>query len=338
MKASKDWNGKHILINRTDSIGDVMLTLPITAWLKEQFPTCKITFLCRNYTAPLVVRYKAVDQIIKLDDFQSLSQTEQIQTIEQLNVDVVIHVFPRKELAKLFKKARVPQRIGTSHRFFHLTTCNIRPNFTRKKSPLHEAQLNFELLRPLGLNTIPSLDQINNYTLLFQIEQVTLPSEFENLLDTQFVILHPKSQGSAKEWPIDKYLELSKQLIVNGYEIVFTGTETEGEKFRSLIPNEAGYHDSTGKLTIEQLLVLIQQAQALVACSTGPLHLAGFLNTPSIGLFSPKKPIHPGRWRPLGKHVQTLVFEESCERCRAKKECNCIEQISTEQVLATILN
>lgn len=337
MKENKNWNGKHIAISRVDSIGDVLLTLPITAWLKEQFPTCRITFICRNYTAPIVKYYTAIDDIVKVDDLFTLPKKEQADAIESLGIDAVVHVFPKKELAKLFKKAKVPVRIGTSHRMFHLSTCNVRPNFTRKKSPLHESQLNFELLRPFGLTEIPSFEQVNTYTSQFVIEKQELPEEFETLLKKKYVVLHPKSQGSAREWPIEKYTELARKLIVNGYEVVFTGTEPEGKQFRNLIPLVDKCHDSTGKLTIDQLIWLIRHASALVACSTGPLHIAGFMDVKAIGLFSPRIPIHPGRWRPLGKHSTTLVFDPNCEKCGSKKECNCISDISVDTVFNEIL-
>lgn len=338
MKENKNWNGKHIAISRVDSIGDVLLTLPITAWLKERFPTCHITFFCKNYTAPIVKYYAAIDDIVKIDDLFTLPKSEQADAIESLGIDAVVHVFPKKELAKLFKKAKVPMRIGTSHRLFHLNTCNVRPNFTRKKSPLHESQLNFELLRPFGLTEIPSFEQVNSYTSGFGIEKQELPEEFEALLNKKYVVLHPKSQGSAREWPIEKYVELAGKLIVNGYEVVFTGTESEGSQFRNLIPKDAKVHDSTGKLTIDQLIWLIKNASALVACSTGPLHIAGFLNTKAIGLFSPRTPIHPGRWKPLGLRSTTLVFDPNCEKCREKKACDCISEISVENVLYETLN
>ncbi|AEA43461.1 glycosyltransferase family 9 protein [Fluviicola taffensis] len=334
---TKDWNGKHIAISRTDSIGDVLLTLPITAWLKEKYPTCKITFFCRNYTAPIVKHYESVDDIVKIDDLLTLPKKEQIDAIESLNLDAVVHVFPKKELAKLFKKALVPTRIGTSHRLFHLNTCNIRPNFTRKKSPLHESQLNFELIRPFGLSQIPSLEEVSKYTSSFGSEKEELPPEFDSLIGKKYVILHPKSQGSAREWPIEKYIELAKQLIVKDYEVVFTGTEQEGKLFRKEIPTDASSYDSTGKLNIDQLIWLIKNASGLVACSTGPLHIAGFLNTKAIGLFSPRIPIHPGRWKPLGKHSTPLIFDSNCEKCMAKKECDCISSISVETVLNEIL-
>lgn len=338
MKENKNWNGKHIAISRVDSIGDVLLTLPVTAWLKERFPTCRITFFCKNYTAPIVKYYSAIDDIVKVDDLFTLPKHEQADAIESLGIDAVVHVFPKKELAKLFKKAKVPTRIGTSHRLFHLNTCNIRPNFTRKKSPLHESQLNFELLRPFGLKEIPTFEQVSKLTYLFSIEAQNLPEEFQALLDKKFVILHPKSQGSAREWPIEKYIELASKLIVNGYEVVFTGTESEGKQFRQLLPEDIRCHDSTGQLSIDQLIWLIKNASALVACSTGPLHIAGFLHVKTIGLFSTRIPIHPGRWKPLGDHSTVIVFDANCEKCKAKKACDCISEIPVDTVLHEILN
>jgi ADP-heptose:LPS heptosyltransferase len=34
-----------IIISRTDSIGDVILTLPLCVWLKKQFPQTELIFL-----------------------------------------------------------------------------------------------------------------------------------------------------------------------------------------------------------------------------------------------------------------------------------------------------
>lgn len=335
---TKNWNGKHIAISRVDSIGDVLLTLPVTAWLKQQFPSCKITFFCKNYTAPIVKYYTAVDDIVKIDDLFTLPKKEQADAIESLGIDAMVHVFPKKELAKVFKKAKVPVRIGTSHRLFHLNTCNVRVNFTRKKSPLHEAQLNFELLRHFGLKEIPAFETVSNYTAQFVIEKQQLPEEFESLIGKKYVVLHPKSQGSAREWPMEKYVQLAEELTAKGYQVVFTGTENEGKLFRKEIPQNSNCHDSTGKLSIDQLIWLIQNAAALVACSTGPLHIAGFLDIKAIGLFSSRIPIHPGRWRPLGARAKALVFDPECETCKAKKECDCISHISVATVLKEILD
>ena len=43
-----------IIISRTDSIGDVMLTLPLCVWLKEKYPNTELVFLGRTYTESIV--------------------------------------------------------------------------------------------------------------------------------------------------------------------------------------------------------------------------------------------------------------------------------------------
>ena len=325
-----DLNNKKVIISRTDSIGDVMLTLPICAWLKNQFPSVKIIFLGKGYTRPIVEAYKAVDSFIDWNDYVDLPKTEQLQHFNDLKADVIIHVFPNKEIASLAKKAKVDIRVGTSHRSFHLMTCNHRMNFTRKNSDLHEAQLNHELLRPFGLTKLPSLEEIIKETKLLSVPKVKLPSQFSSLKD--MTILHPKSQGSAKEWPLEKYMSLAKQLATEGKMVVFTGTDNEGAKFRGHIPSLPNCIDTTGKLSLEQLMVLISKASNLVACSTGPLHIAGYYGVNTIGLFSPKRPIHPGRWKALGEKVNIIVFDEKCKPCSNGKDCFCIEDIKVEAV------
>ncbi len=312
-----------------------MLTLPTVAWLKETYPSCHITFLCRNYTKAIVARYQGVDEVLTLEALEALPSQSRVQFIQDQQFDIIVHVFPRKELAQLFKKAAVQVRIGTSHRGFHLLTCNIRPSFSRKRSSEHEAQLNFELLRPLGIEKLPTFDQLNTWTKLFHVQNVELPETIEQALQqsTKTAVLHPKSQGSAREWPMEKYIDLANRLVADDTTVFFTGTEQEGAKFRETLPENTRIIDTTGKLTIEQLLVLLSRIDLLVACSTGPLHIAGFLGKRAIGLFSPRIPIHPGRWRALGERAIALVFDPECPTCKAKKPCTCIEQITVENVI-----
>lgn len=312
-----------------------MLTFPLCAWLKATFPEIELIFLGKGYTKSIVQAYSKVDKFVDWNDFINVPKAEKIENFRALKADAIIHIFPDKEIAALAKKARIPVRVGTSHRAYNLVTCSHRVNFTRKNSNLHEAQLNFELLRPFGLLEIPSLESLQESTKYFQVPDVELPTEFKGLKN--LTIVHPKSQGSAVEWPIENYIELAELLIARGKTVVFTGTEAEGGKFRAQLPKESKILDSTGKLSLEQLIVLIASAENLVACSTGPLHIAGFLGINAIGLFSPRRPIHPGRWKALGKHVSILTYDDECPNCKQKKPCDCIAKISVASVLEKIV-
>ena len=41
-------------------------------------------------------------------------------------------------------------------------------DFTRKRSDKHESQLNFELLRPFGIKTLPTLEEVNGMLRSFE--------------------------------------------------------------------------------------------------------------------------------------------------------------------------
>lgn len=332
---NKPENIKRILISRTDSIGDVALTLPMCVWLKEQFPHAELIYLGKAYTKPVISKFAVIDAFEDWSSLENLNRIQQIQHFKKLKIDAIIHVFPNKLIAKLAYDSGIRLRIGTAHRSFHWLTCNKLLNFSRKRSFLHESQLNFKLLNPFGLKVVPSFNEINKLIEnQFLQSKENLPGSILTSIQTtkNTVILHPKSQGSAVEWPLEKYIELALQLVSKDFIVIFSGTETEGITFRNAIPKHDNILDLTGKLSLEQYMALISKSHTLVACSTGPLHIAGLYNIHAIGLFSPRRPIHPGRWKPLGNNVSILVHDENCATCNAGKECTCISEITVAAV------
>ncbi len=297
-----------IVISRTDSIGDVVLTLPLAGILKKRFPTAKIIFFGNTYTKPVIACCEHVDEVWEWAKIAELSFEEQVNWLTEQNIDTFLHIFPRKEIARLVKKSGIKNRIGTSHRMYHLLTCNYRPNFTRKKSDLHEAQLNTKLLAPFGIRSDYSLEQLYEHIGFSNFP--TLPESFATLLDPakRNIVLHAKSQGSAIEWGVKNFIELSKALDPEKFNIFFTGTEKESVFFRDQLPDLTNVYDLSGKMTLDELIAFISKSDVLIAASTGPLHIAGISNINTFGLFSTKKPIHSGRWKPLGNRVS--VFED----------------------------
>lgn len=290
-----------------------MLTLPIAHVLKQKFPGCKIIFLGKSYTKPVIECCTSVDQIICWDETEKLDPQKQIDLFRSLKADCIVHVFPNKKVAALAKQARIPIRIGTSHRFFHWFSCNKLPNFTRKNSDLHEAQLNFELLAPLGIENKYSLKDIQGFFDLTKIKP--LNEELKNRIDrNRFnLILHPGSKGSAQEWSIGSFSELVKLLPKDKFQIFITGTKQEGEMIRDIFSKNDNVVNLTGKLSLPELISFIDNCDGLVAASTGPLHIAAVLGKRAIGLFSSKRPIFPLRWAPLGPKALFIESENVSE-------------------------
>jgi len=306
------------IISRTDAIGDVVLTLPMAGVLKQLYPDAQILFLGRAYTEEVVMASEHIDGFINWDKCKDLSI---------FNADAIIHVFPNKDIARAAKKAHIKERIGTTNRIYHWWTCNRLVKLSRRHSPLHEAQLNLQLLRPLGAAAQYSLEDIRRYYGLTRL--APLPADIAARIDPRRfnLVLHPKSRGSAREWGLDNFRELIRLLPQDHFKIFISGTAAEGELVRSLFGEFPFLTDLTGRLTLSQLISFLSRADGLVAASTGPLHLAAALGINAMGIYPPIRPMHPGRWAPVGAKAKVFVKEGECEDCRKTGNCHCIREI-----------
>jgi len=336
------------LISRTDAIGDVVLTLPVAGWLKQQYPGCRVVLIGRAYTAAVAAACPWVDEFLEFDALIAAGKLSPATLLAELRAyaaTAIIHVFPNKLLAKLARQAGIPVRIGTRNRLFHWLTCNQLVVLSRRHSPLHEAQLNLQLLAPLGHTEPLALPAVAPLVRL----QATGPlrPEWQQLLAARppgqlNVILHPRSRGSAREWGLVHFGQLAQQLHAAGHRVFISGTLDEGAElattnwFREY--KEYITADLTGQLTLPEFIAFIAAADGLVAGSTGPLHLAAALGRHALGLYPPIRPMHPGRWGPLGPLAEYLVFDRpDCQDCRTKPtDCTCIKAIEVATVAAQV--
>lgn len=313
-----------IILSRTDNLGDVMLTLPTAGVIKIFLPESQVLFLGKPYTRPLIESCKHIDEFYDWEKIEA-------EGLRALRADAIVHVLPRKEIAVAAKKAGIKTRIGTSHRLFHLLTCNKLIKLGRKNSDLHEAQLNIKLLKPLGITTDVLLDEVHNY---YGWKSAAIHDEVKPFISSEKfnLILHPKSKGSAIDWKLNNFYALAKQLDKEKFNIILTGTSSEGDQIKAECPeifDLSHVKNASGKLDLHQLINLIQHGNGLVACSTGPLHIAAASGIHCLGLYSANRPMHARRWGPLG--VKADYVEDDGD---SVKHLN----IPVEQVLARIRN
>jgi ADP-heptose:LPS heptosyltransferase len=290
--------------------------------LREALPDVQVDFLGRSYTKPIVERCAFISNFYDWDQLQN----------ESISVDAIIHVFPKSAISHWAKRQRIPQRIGTSHRVFHWINCNRLINLGRKNSDLHESQLNLKLLSPFTKDYQFPLAEIPPF---YGWKPALKPrSEFSKFLanDKFNLLLHPKSQGSAKEWPLTHYYNLARQLPPTNAQVIVTGTEAEGKLIQAECPKIfelPNVVDATGEFTLSEYIDFIWHADGLVACSTGPLHIAAASGINCLGLYANTRPIHAGRWGPVG---QQATYIES----NAPLNTSTLTGISVEEVIAVV--
>lgn len=323
----------HVLLSRTDSIGDVVLTLPVAGMLKRGMPGVRVTFLGRVYTAPLLRQCAHVDEVLTFEELQDAGDDGAVRILKERAPNAVVHVFPQPTVAHWCRRAGIPMRVGTSRRPWHWITCNRLVHGGRRKSDLHEAQLNTKLLRPFGFTDVPSLTELASLSGLYA---PALDASIRLHLDParRKVILHPLSKGSAVEWGLDRFAELIGRLDRSTWQVIVTGTATEAERYRPHLPLDPSHAwDAGGTLSLSQLIALIGSCDALVAASTGPLHIAAALGKRAIGLYASERPLHPGRWAPVGRDAHALTTEMPGAAVDAASQ---VRSITPQQVLRVL--
>lgn len=321
---------ERIIISRTDSIGDVILTLPMATLLKQLLPGCTVIFLGSSYTKDIVACCPDVDEFY---DWKTAD-------LADIKADTIIHVLPRPELAKAARRAKIQNRVGTTNRLYHWWTCNWLIKLSRKNSDLHEAQLNLKLLGFMeGVKKEYSLQEVVG---LMNFKSAKASCDAVQYIDNQKfnLILHPKSKGSAREWGLDNFKRLIEILPADSFKIFICGTENEGAMVRDALlstPRENTV-DLTGRLSLADYIAFIDHCDGLVAASTGPLHIAAALGKHALGLYPPIRPMHPGRWACIGKNAKVFVTDRQCDECRKTQDCRCMRMIEPEMLKSYLVN
>jgi len=325
---------RHILVVRTDAIGDVILSLPVITALRRAHPSASIAMLVHPRVHAIVEDHSDLDHIY-LDDGRTMNSIHQVRTFRKARFDACVLLHPTFRLALILFLSRIPIRIGTGYRFYSFFF-NRKVWEHRKNSVRHEAEYNLSLVKYLSAEDKPV---VFRYPVLDSAQKRvdSLIQELGISSRKPLVVLHPGSRGSALDWPISHFCRLAHRLLENGnVNIVVTGAESDKSKVNRIIKENSGHiWNLAGQLNLKELAALLKRVDLMVANSTGPLHIGAAIGTPVIGLFPPFTAASVRRWGPFGQLEDSLTPEvPECRRCTGEK-CsvwNCMERISVEDV------
>jgi ADP-heptose:LPS heptosyltransferase len=106
------------------------------------------------------------------------------------------------------------------------------------------------------------------------------------------IVIHPFSGSQKKNWPLDQYRELSKQLP---YEVTWlAGPEEE-------LPEAQRFEN------LADLAAYIASARLYIGNDSGITHLAAAVGVKTIALFGPKS---PRIWVPRGDNVEVVAVSD----------------------------
>jgi ADP-heptose:LPS heptosyltransferase len=134
---------------------------------------------------------------------------------------------------------------------------------------------------------------------------------YEILPTEAIIIVHPGTGGSAINLTVEQYAELVHNISqqIESFFIITSGPDEQeaAEKLSTLLTDvHHCIHYSTG--SIIEFSKFISLSDLFISGSTGPLHIAGALNSPTAAFYPSRRSATSLRWQTLNEQSRRITF------------------------------
>lgn len=335
-----------ILIIQTAFPGDVVLTLPMVQVIRKEIPSAQIDVIVTPQSATLLTNHYAISNIItydkKGDEAGIKGFFSKLKSIKLNNYDLAIIPHRSFRSALLAYLAGIPVRIG----FDKSKSKILYSKVIGYNQSLHEIDRNISLLAgtfPLNKEKeIPVLNSSNH-----EKEKIDLYLSDQNIINYNSLIgIAPGSVWMTKRWLEERYIELAKTLLDDGFQIVLIGGKQD-EELCSRIHNfvdRKNILNAAGKFNLIQSAELISRCKVIITNDSAPFHIALAMRTKSIAIFGPTTPGFG--FGPYDKSIQSGIETNGlfCKPCsiHGGNKCptgtmDCMKQVTAKMVKEKIL-
>lgn len=295
-----------------------MLSYPSFALLKHALPDCETYALVPEYTRDMAEACQWIDHIIidpgKNSGLRGLRDL--IHAFRNHNLDAAITLFSTSRIGFALVAAGIPFRLAPATKAAQVFY-NHKLTQRRSRSEKPEFAYNLDLIRYfLKIQDSDTNGKLEPPYLQFNKEEVQqLKQAFCNSRDLDIehpiIFIHPGSGGSANNLSLEQYQQLALSLAKKA-KINFVISAGPGEhQYAAQMANRLGdikytvYQSSEG---LKRFAQHIQFADVFISGSTGPLHIAGALNTATAAFYPRRRSATSLRWQTLNSEDKRLAF------------------------------
>ena len=309
---------KRILVIRNDKLGDFMLAWPSFALIKSNYPDATVIALVPEYTRPMAESCPWIDEVIA-DTARKNALLDAIKLaslIRRKAPTASISLFSEFRTALALWLARVPTRVAPATKIaqiFH----NVRIKQRRSESIKPEYEYNLDLVRHfLAVNgktdvrpCVPPCLAIDEAATGRRRSDYLAERQLAEL--TRLVIIHPGTGGSAINLSVEQYARLAREIAtqVQCHFIITAGPGEEviANELKNLLGGlNPAVHESRDGLV--EFARFISIADLFISGSTGPLHIAGAANVPTLAFYPSRKSATALRWQTLNTADRRLAY------------------------------
>ena len=338
-----------ILIIAPNWIGDAVMTQPLLANLKAQYPESKIDVLASTWVAPI---YRACSEVDEVIEAKFKHKQLQWNLRQQLAKELVsknyqaCFVLPNSFKSAIIPwLANIPFRAGYRGELrFGLINVSIDNPSKVNRPPMVEHYLALsQLLNEERVSSTESqlVPKLNVSTAAKQSILVKLISA--NVDPANIYVMCPGAEyGQTKRWPTSHFAQLAQKIITSNphSQIILLGSKgdhTLAQEIHSQTKQSTHIHNWCGNTSLDEAIALIDMGKAVISNDSGLMHIAAALKTPQVAIFGSSDPAHTP---PLSDKAKVIWLNLPCSPCH-KRVCplghlKCLNDILPEQVFATL--
>jgi len=265
---------KKVLFVRFSSLGDIITSNYYAMKIKEKHPEWHLTWLVDVLYEPLVKIQPWVDAVIAWDrkNTGNWGFLKILKKVRSENYDVLVDMHGSDRMAFFTFFSLIPVKYGLKHDWitFGLHDSNDFSELLDEEDKIYLSPKYLYSGRPVDA-TVCLIHQTHAKT------------------DRVFILAIGASFRK-KRWPVDSWVKFIDIAAVSGVHMVLVGTgQEEVVAAEEIMRNISRGHitNLVGKLSILELIQIIDSGDVLISGDTGPLHIARALGIKTIGLFGP---------------------------------------------------
>ncbi|MEZ5292226.1 MAG: glycosyltransferase family 9 protein [Vicinamibacterales bacterium] len=330
-----------------------MFTTPAVHALRQRFPDARLDYLVEPAAAPIVRHSPDLDAVIEAERPSGLRRLGYdlalAGRLRRARYDVAIDFHGGPRSAWLVWASRAPRRIGydiPARRLCYTIRVPWRPDLV---PPRHSVLNQWDLVLPLGIGPpTPEADPV----------RMTAGADARRAAATRLseagvteahrrVIIHVSASNPFRRWPREAFARVAAALALDDprRRIMITAGPSEADAAvavtdaaQRLAGGAAAAIVRCGEPSLEELQVIMTDAQLFIGGDSGPLHVAATTGVPVVALFGPTLPARSMPWR--AGDVPAEAVEPGPLPCRPchQRVCvpgdfRCLTTIGPDQVI-----
>jgi ADP-heptose:LPS heptosyltransferase len=336
-----------VLCFRLERIGDLLMTLPALAELRQALPDARIDLVVGSWNRSIASAVPGIDTIETLDAAwlarggegqEVLALARRAAAWRNRKYDLAINFEPDIR-TNLVMAAAGAQRTAGFASGGGGAVLDLRLDYD---TATHTVDNALRLVRrAVGVDDGPTPSAA---LLIPEASQRDAARLLQPLPGAVRVGLHVSGGRALKQWPEARFRAVAERLIADrGAALVLTGTEADRAQIAAVREGlPAGAVLDLAGADLLTVAAVLAQLDLFVTGDTGPMHLAHAVGTPIVAVFGPSD---PARYAPRGLRDHVVRVDLPCSPCnrirRPPQRCmghtpDCLTGVETADVLAAV--